>query len=82
MRAGPLALTLGDPAGIGPEIVVKAWRALRETGPVFFVVGDAQAVASAPTATAAMVRAIGSPYDAAAAFKGRATRRRSRLSMR
>ena len=69
MRAGPLALTLGDPAGIGPEIVVKAWRALRETGPVFFVVGDAQAVASAPTATAAMVRAIGSPHDAAAAFK-------------
>lgn len=25
----PLALTLGDPAGIGPEITVKAWQALR-----------------------------------------------------
>ena len=24
MRPGPLALTLGDPAGVGPEIVVKA----------------------------------------------------------
>ena len=68
MTAGPLALTLGDPAGIGPEIVVKAWRALRETGPVFFVIGDAQAVASAPTATSDMVRAIGSPFDAKVAF--------------
>ncbi|WP_293677090.1 4-hydroxythreonine-4-phosphate dehydrogenase PdxA [uncultured Phenylobacterium sp.] len=68
MTRGPLALTLGDPAGVGPEIVVKAWRALRETGPAFFVVGDAQALASAPTATAAMVRAIGSPYDTNAAF--------------
>ncbi|MDB5418317.1 MAG: hypothetical protein JWP50_1736, partial [Phenylobacterium sp.] len=29
MTAGPpLALTLGDPAGVGPEIVVKAWNAL------------------------------------------------------
>ena len=29
MRAKPLVLTLGDPAGIGPEITVKAWEALR-----------------------------------------------------
>ncbi len=36
----PLLLSLGDPAGIGPEIAVKAWRALRHTGPVFAVVGD------------------------------------------
>ncbi len=26
----PLVLTCGDPAGIGPEITVKAWRALRQ----------------------------------------------------
>jgi len=32
----PLALTLGDPAGIGPEISLKAWRSLRH-GPVCFV---------------------------------------------
>jgi len=38
----PLALSLGDPAGIGPEIVVKAWRALRQTGPAFVVIGDAR----------------------------------------
>jgi len=29
VRAKPLVLTLGDPAGIGPEITVKAWKALR-----------------------------------------------------
>jgi 4-hydroxythreonine-4-phosphate dehydrogenase len=66
---GPLALTLGDPAGIGPEIVVKAWRALKDTGPAFFVVGDAQALASAP-AGGAPILAIGSPHDAKAAFAG------------
>ena len=26
MPATPLAVTLGDPAGIGPEIIVEAWR--------------------------------------------------------
>lgn len=37
----PLAVTFGDPAGIGPEIVGKAW-ALREERhlPCFFGVGD------------------------------------------
>ncbi|MDP1632025.1 MAG: 4-hydroxythreonine-4-phosphate dehydrogenase PdxA [Caulobacter sp.] len=47
MTTTPLALSLGDPAGIGPEITVKAWRALRETGPAFMVIGDRQALASA-----------------------------------
>jgi 4-hydroxythreonine-4-phosphate dehydrogenase len=60
---GPLALTLGDPAGIGPEIVVKAWRELKDTGPAFFVVGDAQSVASAPTAGGAPVRPISRPHE-------------------
>ena len=27
----PLAVTMGDPAGIGPEITLKAWRALRQS---------------------------------------------------
>ena len=31
---------MGDPAGIGPEITVKAWAALHEKGPAFFVIGD------------------------------------------
>jgi 4-hydroxythreonine-4-phosphate dehydrogenase len=36
----PLALTMGDPAGIGGEIAAGAWRALHRSGPAFFVVGD------------------------------------------
>jgi 4-hydroxythreonine-4-phosphate dehydrogenase len=36
----PLALTMGDPAGIGGEILLRAWMALRETGPVFVVLDD------------------------------------------
>jgi 4-hydroxythreonine-4-phosphate dehydrogenase len=35
-----LALTMGDPAGIGSEIGALAWRALRETGPQFVIVAD------------------------------------------
>ncbi|GCD75777.1 pyridoxal phosphate biosynthetic protein PdxA [Acetobacter pasteurianus NBRC 3299] len=35
-----LALTQGDPAGIAPEITVKAWRILRESGHPFVFVGD------------------------------------------
>lgn len=65
---GPLALTLGDPAGIGPEIVVKAWRALRLESVPFFVVGDAQSLRSAPSASAGLVRTISSPDEVASAF--------------
>ena len=47
MTAARLALSLGDPAGIGAEIAVKAWRALRHTGPAFVVVGDAESLRGA-----------------------------------
>ncbi len=36
----PLALTMGEPAGIGGEITLKAWQALRETGPAFVALDD------------------------------------------
>ncbi len=36
----PLALTMGEPAGIGGEITLKAWAALRESGPVFVALDD------------------------------------------
>lgn len=39
MTARPVALTCGDPAGIGPEIAVAAWRALGAELP-FFWIGD------------------------------------------
>ncbi|QBX37814.1 4-hydroxythreonine-4-phosphate dehydrogenase PdxA [Brevundimonas sp. S30B] len=41
----PLVLSLGEPAGVGPEIVVEAWRALARTGPAFTVIGDAALLA-------------------------------------
>ncbi len=35
-----LALTMGDPAGIGPEIARTAWQALRGSGPAFVLLAD------------------------------------------
>jgi 4-hydroxythreonine-4-phosphate dehydrogenase len=31
---------MGDPAGVGPEIIAKAWLALKGEGPAFVVIGD------------------------------------------
>jgi 4-hydroxythreonine-4-phosphate dehydrogenase len=37
----PLALTLGEPAGIGPDLTLAVWHRRRELGaPPFYVVGD------------------------------------------
>ena len=36
----PLALTMGDPAGIGGEIALMAWHRRDDEGPCFFVVDD------------------------------------------
>ncbi|WP_425327300.1 4-hydroxythreonine-4-phosphate dehydrogenase PdxA [Rhodopseudomonas palustris] len=44
--AKPLALTLGEPAGIGPDITLAAWlQRKRHDIPPFYVVGDAGSVA-------------------------------------
>jgi len=43
-----LALTMGEPAGIGAEIAVKAWHALRATGPAFLLLDDAERLIGAP----------------------------------
>jgi 4-hydroxythreonine-4-phosphate dehydrogenase len=41
----PLAVALGDPAGIGPEITAKAWERRRQDGVApFFAVGAPEAV--------------------------------------
>jgi 4-hydroxythreonine-4-phosphate dehydrogenase len=37
-----LALTMGEPAGIGGELTLKAWLALRTGGPRFLVLDDPQ----------------------------------------
>src|SRR5690242_14108462 len=40
-RALPLALTLGEPAGIGPDLTIQIWRQRTELGlPAFYLVGD------------------------------------------
>ncbi|MCQ4206206.1 4-hydroxythreonine-4-phosphate dehydrogenase PdxA [Streptomyces longispororuber] len=49
-RPLPLALTLGDPAGIGPEIVVRACADPARTAPVV-VIGDPHVLARAAAAT-------------------------------
>ncbi|MGC1996044.1 MAG: 4-hydroxythreonine-4-phosphate dehydrogenase, partial [Pseudolabrys sp.] len=37
----PLALTLGEPAGIGPELTIRIWRRREELRlPPFYLVGD------------------------------------------
>src|SRR5438876_11421094 len=39
--ARPLALTVGEPAGIGPDITFAAWRQRAELGlPPFYLLGD------------------------------------------
>ncbi len=41
MTTTPLAITMGDPAGIGPELLLKAWRARQTQNlPVFFAFAD------------------------------------------
>ena len=47
--AAPLAVAIGDPAGIGPEVVLGAYLRLRAAGspPPLFVVGGPQVLAAA-----------------------------------
>jgi 4-hydroxythreonine-4-phosphate dehydrogenase len=35
-----LALTMGDPAGVGGELTLKAWKALHHSGPAFAALDD------------------------------------------
>jgi 4-hydroxythreonine-4-phosphate dehydrogenase len=45
MVEAPLAVSLGDPAGIGAEVIAKSWdRRTSESLPPFFAVGDVAAV--------------------------------------
>jgi 4-hydroxythreonine-4-phosphate dehydrogenase len=47
----PLALSLGDPAGIGPEIILRSYEALKDDGRPFAVVGGADVLRTAARAT-------------------------------
>ena len=44
----PLVLTLGDPAGVGPELIAAAWARRVEDGLApFFAMGGAELIAAA-----------------------------------
>ena len=66
----PLALSQGDPSGIGPEVTLKAWRARKADAHPFFVLGDAALFERTAKALNLDVPvACVSPPDAAATFK-------------
>lgn len=66
---GPLAVSLGDPAGIGPEIIAAAWLARkRESLPPFFVVGGADVLRAAAVRLDCPVAPISSSAEAPSQF--------------
>jgi len=66
MDAAPLAVSLGDPAGIGAEVIARSWARRRaERLPPFFAVGDVAAVERVWTGPIAVIE---EPAEAAAAF--------------
>jgi 4-hydroxythreonine-4-phosphate dehydrogenase len=61
----PLVVSLGDPCGIGPEIIANAWSAVRSRPELTFcVIGDATVV----SASGVPVRAIAHPSEALGVF--------------
>ncbi len=45
--ANPLAVSLGDPAGVGPEVIAKCWDHRASFGlPRFVAIGDARSIAA------------------------------------
>ena len=71
MMEKPLVVSLGDPAGIGPEIIVEAWtRRQTQDLPPFFVVGGADVLAKAAVrrGLAIELSRILHPHDALAVW--------------
>jgi len=60
----PLILTLGEPAGVGPEIIARAWSALSGEDAPFAVLGDRELLAAQGVPTVE----IGSLEDSAGRF--------------
>src|SRR5690348_16519502 len=62
----PLAVSLGDPAGIGPEVIAKCWDARGDLGlPPFVAIGDPRSVAAVWDGP---IEVIGDPRQADSAF--------------
>src|ERR1700733_2832648 len=68
--AKPLALTSGEPAGIGPDITIKAWLRRNELNlPAFYWLGDAASLEARAKALRVSVRlAEVRPEDAGEIF--------------
>jgi 4-hydroxythreonine-4-phosphate dehydrogenase len=66
----PLALTMGEPAGIGGEITLQAWLRRGDGMPAFYTIDDPQRLAALAAALgwAVPVRAIAAPDEAPALF--------------
>ena len=70
-ESAPIALTIGEPGGIGPDITRQAWLALRQDKRLaFFVLGDATFLAERLSRLGQDVplRLIASPAEATPAF--------------
>lgn len=67
----PIALTMGEPAGIGGELALKAWAALRESGQAFYVIDDPQRLAehAATLGVETPLATIDDPSETAAIFR-------------
>ncbi len=62
----PIAVSIGDPAGIGPEVLAKAWQQRREQRlSPFFAIGDRRSIAAVWDGP---LRKIGAPDEARACF--------------
>ena len=63
-----LALTMGDPAGIGGEIAIAAWRMLRSTGPAFLIIADPAWLRSCAGGADCPLAVLSDPAEATANF--------------
>ncbi len=68
MTGKPVALTLGEPSGVGGEISLKAWQALRDEMP-FFLLADTSHMRTLSQQSGLPVVEIATPAEAASAMQ-------------
>jgi len=70
MHQAPLALTIGEPSGIGPDITIAAWlKRSAENLPPFYLIGDADLIRRRAALLGASIEIVEtSPQDAAGIF--------------
>ena len=66
----PLAVTMGDPAGIGGEILLTAWLARRAHGPAFLALDDPDRLMAlaVPLGLSVPIRVVATAAEAASVF--------------